>query len=359
MKIAVIGAGMFGLAIASEFAARNIEVSIFEKESEILSGSTSGSIMRVHQGLHYPRDDETARQSSQSYGEFVEKFSDCIDFNYLNFYSLSKKNSRTSPLEFEKFIQRNSLNATRLDDSSLDVLGVDSSKLECTWLCREGVLSLSRLKSRFLEEIRRFGIATHFECEIASARRVNSEWQLLSDDSAYGGFDLVIQTTYGIDNITINTKESEELCIFQRTLVLEASILLPERIGITVMDGNFLTFLPKAFSENYFVYSPVPSVLESRTQAYFPQEWKEEIDELKIEFGKREIIEKFQEFFITIDEFRVVNHVKTFRNLQASSQRTDSRTSRWREISKNYVKVVSGKLDHSLSVANEIIDHFV
>jgi L-2-hydroxyglutarate oxidase LhgO len=60
MKIAVIGGGVFGAMTAARLAEVGETVSLFERLPALMQGTTSVA-NRLHQGFHYPRDDETAR----------------------------------------------------------------------------------------------------------------------------------------------------------------------------------------------------------------------------------------------------------------------------------------------------------
>jgi glycine/D-amino acid oxidase-like deaminating enzyme len=88
MKIAVIGGGVFG-SVASYFLAnKGHDVTLFEKNSQILTGASSNNQNRLHLGFHYPRDIETAIQSVQGYKEFKEHFSDACEFSFPCYYGL-------------------------------------------------------------------------------------------------------------------------------------------------------------------------------------------------------------------------------------------------------------------------------
>ena len=69
-KIGVIGGGIFGSEIALELAKNGFSVTLIEKNSNLLMGATSKSVLRLHLGLHYPRDLETAIQSKRGYLNF-------------------------------------------------------------------------------------------------------------------------------------------------------------------------------------------------------------------------------------------------------------------------------------------------
>ena len=61
MKIAVIGAGIFGITTAIKLA-RQHDVSIFERNSDILKGASDVNQCRIHRGYHYPRSPKTTLQ---------------------------------------------------------------------------------------------------------------------------------------------------------------------------------------------------------------------------------------------------------------------------------------------------------
>jgi L-2-hydroxyglutarate oxidase LhgO len=77
MKIAVIGGGVFGAMTAARLVEVGETVSLFERLPALMQGTTSVA-NRLHQGFHYPRDDETARQCMRGYEIFKETFAAAI-----------------------------------------------------------------------------------------------------------------------------------------------------------------------------------------------------------------------------------------------------------------------------------------
>ena len=105
-KVAVIGAGVFGLEISIQLAKSGYAVELFEIEDEILRGSTSNSILRLHRGLHYPRDLATAEQSRIGYEQFLSRFPESINFRFTNYYAVAKEGSKVTGEDFESFAKR-------------------------------------------------------------------------------------------------------------------------------------------------------------------------------------------------------------------------------------------------------------
>jgi len=82
MKASVIGGGIHGLTSAIALAKEGLEVTIFEKEKEILLGTSGSTHNRAHMGYHYPRSCETAIECS---GDWISLLK-----NIQKYYSILK-----------------------------------------------------------------------------------------------------------------------------------------------------------------------------------------------------------------------------------------------------------------------------
>ena len=60
-KIAIVGAGFFGLSIAF-FLNRKFDITVFEKKTDILTGASRANQLRFHLGYHYPRSIKTLKE---------------------------------------------------------------------------------------------------------------------------------------------------------------------------------------------------------------------------------------------------------------------------------------------------------
>jgi D-amino-acid dehydrogenase len=54
MKSIVIGGGIHGLSSAIALAKKGLEVSLIEKNSDLLMGTSGATHNRAHKGYHYP-----------------------------------------------------------------------------------------------------------------------------------------------------------------------------------------------------------------------------------------------------------------------------------------------------------------
>ena len=105
MKIAIIGAGFTGCSIALKLS-ENHQVTLFEKEKEILSGASAYNQMRFHQGYHYPRSQKTINEIKSSKKNFIDFYGKKIFGKTINFYAIAKKGSKTSPRNYELFLKK-------------------------------------------------------------------------------------------------------------------------------------------------------------------------------------------------------------------------------------------------------------
>ena len=85
MRVAVVGAGFYGLHLASVLLKLGLEVVIFERSSRILNGASGNNQFRLHLGFHYPRNFRTRQQSRDGFFKFVDYYGDLtrqVDNNY-------------------------------------------------------------------------------------------------------------------------------------------------------------------------------------------------------------------------------------------------------------------------------------
>ena len=58
MKIAVVGAGIFGVTIALKLDKFH-DVTLYESSRDIMTAASRTNQLRLHRGYHYPRSPET------------------------------------------------------------------------------------------------------------------------------------------------------------------------------------------------------------------------------------------------------------------------------------------------------------
>ena len=107
-KIAVVGAGFFGIAIALILSKKH-NVTIFDKSNKILSAASKKNQLRFHKGYHYPRSTKTLNEIKRMGNLFVNFFGKDVIGSTVNYYGVSKINSKTSYKKFLNFLNSNKL----------------------------------------------------------------------------------------------------------------------------------------------------------------------------------------------------------------------------------------------------------
>lgn len=352
-RVLVVGAGVFGCTIARDLALSGFAVDVVERKEVILAGTTTHSVFRVHKGPHYPRSDDTAIQSRDSYSKFMSLFGDCVDYDFQNYYAISKIGSRTSTKSFSRFISRTEMDARRIDPAELENFGVDIESLDSAWQCLEGVYDVPKLRQFFLQTFSEYGIDLRTNIEVTRIEKVNG-WRAFSGELFLGDYDFIVKATYMTDRISLDGAVSRELREFQQTLVLECSSPAFKRFGLTVLDGDFLTILPSSFKSTFYLYAPTPSVL-SRSVGYEMSGLRSVSDLSKeIDFCSKEIVGRFLDLVPKIAALEIERELIGVRVIPANRTRDDRRTSQIQFLDQGFIEVFSGKVDHAVGVAEQV-----
>ena len=107
MKVAVVGAGFFGLSIGLILSKKH-QVEVFEIKNSIMNGASFSNQFRFHLGYHYPRSQKTVNEINKSKNLFEDFYSNKVFGNTLNYY-LVPNDSMTNFKKYKKFLNKNNL----------------------------------------------------------------------------------------------------------------------------------------------------------------------------------------------------------------------------------------------------------
>jgi hypothetical protein len=350
MKIAVIGGGIFG-SVTSYFL-QNIgnKVTLFEKSNQILSGASSKNQNRLHLGYHYPRDIETALQSVKGFNDFKEHFPSACEFDFPCYYGLSSEESKSTFQSYLNFLDQSNLKHEEIPLNELDRYGFNSTVVSNVWRCNEGVVDNEILRDLIHQKLIKSGVKVSLSDQVSEISRNFNKWLVISTKQS-NSYDVVITATYGLDKIkTPDIVRNISNSFLQATLVIECE-LPTEKFGLTVVDGDFITVLPKGFTDKFLIYSPGPSVMKQSLS----------IEEVAMAIKDQELIsqhvqvlkERFKFFFPKIEWIGNKKSLITIRNLELESMGTDGRVSRIEVVAPSFFSIRSGKIDHSTLIAKE------
>ena len=105
-RVAIVGGGFFGVLAALRLSQAGFDVTIFEKQTGLMLGASYINQNRLHMGYHYPRSDETARDSCLHQVEFQALFPESVVGDFEHYYCVAREGSYVSGKEFTDFCDR-------------------------------------------------------------------------------------------------------------------------------------------------------------------------------------------------------------------------------------------------------------
>ena len=355
--IAVIGAGIFGTTIALRLCADGHRVKLLESNSNILMGTSHHNTRRVHLGFHYPRDLSTAKQSFLGFEEFNNRYGDCIKSDFSNYYFIATHNSKTSLQEF--------LNFSSLLGAPFEHLsnGLPSMIKHCEGgiKCPEFVYDCDHLKKMIYGEISKSNVNLCSSTRVKSIEK-NKSYKLIYPNNEYENFDAIVNCSYYNIN-QFNRSLGISSVMNQYEYTVNFIIELPmQHIGITIMDGPFVTLLPFGKPGRFILYHVKHSVLKSIVNDTPPQGWQSSktspITTTDIKQLFEETIEDSALFIPILRKAKFINLLESPRMVLANTEETDARPSILNVPVENYLTVFSGKVDHCFAVSNKISNYF-
>jgi len=356
-NLAIIGGGIFGSTTAIELSRSGYNVTLFEKHFDILMGATSKSVLRLHLGFHYPRDLDTATQSKRGYESFLKRFPGATDLNFKNYYAITKNLSRVSRDEFLFFVKNAKLDMTECSNDELALSGLAVDKCSGIFLNKEGVISIIKLRQQLRAEMASTSVELSLNTEITKAQRRNSKWVITSSENIEHEFDFVIRSTYGHDRMEIigNKVGTNRNYEYHKTLVLEVKVNL-SKFGLTIVDGDFLTILPKAFENSHLLYGPNPSVLKRHVGINYPDSWDLINSNSQIaRSASTKLMGRYTEWFPDNSDIALIGTEITVRAIDSNVKATDRRVSSVEYRDEDFIDICSGKIDHCMEIAAGIL----
>lgn len=223
MRIAVIGAGLFGCTAAIHAARAGHDVTLYDKASEIMTGATRANQLRLHRGYHYPRSASTVEECQQGLASFAAEYSEAVLSGGDQYYAIAK-GSRTSAEDYVSFMDAQGLDWHFADtDSHL----FNREMIEEAFWVKESRIDFHKLRSIIELTMARCGVSVGLGTP--------------ADLSMRDRFDQIIIAGYAGTNEIAAALGCERIEL-QYEMVEKPVVQLPKQyrdIGIVVMDGPF------------------------------------------------------------------------------------------------------------------------
>lgn len=355
VNVAVIGSGIFGAEAALRAKSLGLSVKVYEAKDDILSGASMNNQNRLHLGFHYPRDLETGKQSIRGFDAFRQKYAESIQADFINAYFIANQKSRTTPVGYLNFCRELNVPFQVVTPSSfpVEVLGADT----CI-LCGEVVYDCRILRDLVWKMLDRAEVEVALQTRVVAVKNHAGRYTVESTDGESVLADVVVNASYAdINRLTRQLGFPVSQNLYEYTAVPIIRVNLP-RVGITIMDGPFMTVLPYGKSGDFLLYDVVESVVASDVAELMPPGWLvpetapfSQIDKAGF-FNK--MLKQCAGYVPALRQAELVGFLEGPRMVLAMRDDSDARPSIVNGYNGSYFSVFAGKIDHSLWVADEI-----
>lgn len=353
MKVLIIGAGLFGCCAASELAVYGHDVTLIEQDSSLMNRASKCNHNRIHFGYHYPRSVLTAKQSIDGLLSFLIHFKDAIVTDFPNYYAISKEGSNVSSNDFVQFCEEAGISYI---EEFPEEKFLNRELLESSFRVNEPVFDYFALREIVKSKLAHKNIQLFFSTKCTGLRALDKSLMLARLSSAQGErideFDFVINATYaGLNNVNKMLGVKELDLLFEDVMIPVLGKIDAPAIGLTIMDGEFCTIMPRGNKEQFLLYHVKSSVLNR----------SKNMNDATLSLGEEativrqdRILKDCQAFMPFIGGAEILDCYRTTRAVVEN--RADARLSELHvyEGHKNYVSILSGKISTSMKTAIQL-----
>ena len=252
-SICIIGGGFYGCYIAKKINEnyKNVQVEIFEKNSDLLSEAGKNNQYRLHLGFHYPRSFQTIKQTQEGSKIFIKEFKNFVSRPKKNIYLIHKK-SLVKFTSYKKIFKRLKIRFKEINLNKIKFLK-DNKMYQGAINTNEQVILLDKLVPNLKKYVKK-KCKINFNNEI---KNINSKTGEICDSKRkLKKFDYIINTTYTNPNLGLKKKYKIK---YEIAGMVKIKNTLKDT-AVTIMDGPFVSLYPrnnKEASLSSVKYTPI------------------------------------------------------------------------------------------------------
>jgi len=350
-QVLIIGGGIFGLTAAIVLGEAGLQVTVIEKQKDVMLGASLVNQNRIHFGYHYPRSKATCLESMEGLQTFKEYFGESIHTDFTKYYAIAKNGSHLNASEFYQFCTNLNLSVKEAYPGK-ELL--NRELVEACWITNEPIFDYNKLKQIAIYRIANCkNISVLRNVKPVSIKQTSKQQKKIElSDGTVVVCNTVVNATYaGISEISMLMGQKSIPAKYQLCLMPILEITKPIKpFGITIMDGQFCSLMPKGTSKNQFIlYHVKHSVLQIHTGDQ-KIEWAPIVD-----FPELEIIEQSKKFFPILNQMKLCDSWLTTRIVLPEQEVDDARPSLILEHENRIYSLFSGKLTTCVSVARDLL----
>jgi len=345
-SIGVVGGGIFGSMAAIMLAQEGCRVTLYEKDKDILLRATRMNQLRIHRGYHYPRSLETALECRLSAPIFKAYFPGAISTKPVrHMYAIAAQDSKTSSLEYEKFMNRAGLAYSRLDESDSFYSLANKQKFAAIYDVEEDTYDPIALQALCRKKLEESGVKVELNTTVVPTE--------LREDA-------IVTATY--------SEVFDQHANYQFEICEKPIVKLPkeyQNVSLVIMDGPFMCFDPLPGTDLHLMGHVVHAIHHTNfgDKPYIPNELSEYVVR---GYVASPTITNFSSFKKTMLEFfpgaQPIEHIGSYfliRTVLSNRDHDDARPTIVKKVEDNYYEVFSGKVTVAPKAAQKIVQEML
>lgn len=339
-KVAVVGAGIFGVTSALKLDG-DFDVTLFEKNNDILQNASSINQYRLHRGYHYPRSVDTAISAKHGTGTFLEEYPCELEASNQH-YAIASFGSKITSDDYESF---------------MDSVGLDYEEVVSDLLADTSIEKLYKVNEGLFDPCKLYDLCNEKLNNSEINRLTNCEFTKDNESE----FDYIVNATYS--NLNQNSEKQSD---YQFEICEKPLIRLPEKykgIGIVIMDGPFMCIDPYSDTDYHVVGNVVHAIHHTNTGKLpeIPKKFERLLNKGIVKNPSITKWSKFKEtlndFFTDVDDVEHIGSMYTIRTVLSNRDYDDARPSIVDKESKSKYLIFSGKISTAVDTANELYNY--
>ena len=217
----IIGAGFYGLMLAT-FLAKKYNVTIYEETDDVMTKASSLCQMRIHTGMMYPKNLQTALSCVKTFKPFMLKFKKAIVDDFESIYAIAKDGNITT----EEFKHSQKLLGSKCKEIKNEFF--DPNLVDSVFKCNEFTFEPNIIKQILLDKCSKLNVKILFNHKINNLKEIKA--------------DKIFLCNY--NNINTILKNSNYKTINNFTVIPFEKIFAYDNLGreaITIIDGNYFS----------------------------------------------------------------------------------------------------------------------
>ena len=243
-RVAVIGAGFYGLVIGYKLAEAGATVVVYEAASDLGHGASWANQARVHGGYHYPRDVRTGARSRRGLKKFVNDYGSSIFNDFTMLYGIARHNSKVNTSQFEAFCNR--IEAP-FSPPTTEVSNIFNDEfISGVYQVEEPAFNSDVLLLEARQRLLDSGALLFLSEPVEKVFERDENFMVCLQSGEIEIFNYVLDCTYS--NLGTLFEPARPLTDILKIERAEICLVSPpkslESLGITVMDGPFFSCMP-------------------------------------------------------------------------------------------------------------------